>query len=359
MNSVDQDIKFTHEINWEENKVIFLNTTITLDSNGYLQTGLYNKPNAKNSLLLPSSCHPPGVVRAIVYGLALMNVRICSIVKAREQRLEELAARLRQRSYSEEVIQAGIARARAVPREEALKKVEKRQEGGGRQHRLVVEYDRRSSPALVTVLEANYQQMVGKDQRLARIFPRSPRPAYKRGKNIKELLCCARLPPARRMNTRTEGQEARNGLTRCNKSLGRNGCTACPFITSRHNQVIKSVKVHSTGQEIPVEGRINCKSSGGHLYLLWSSKDPTKQYLGSSNREPRERLREHRRDIINQRLEKAVPKHFLGLRSNEDDIVFAPFKRIRSSNRQVLLHFETKAINEFNLVEAGVNRILT
>ena len=134
---------------------------------------------------------------------------------------------------------------------------------------------------------------------------------------------------------------------------------ACPFITSRPNQVIKTVKIASTGQEIPVEGKINCKSPGGHLYLLWSSKSPEQQYLGSSSREPRERLREHRRDIINMKLEKAVPEHFHSTRSNEDDIVFAPFKRIKSKNRHVLLHFETKAINEFNLVEAGVNRILT
>ena len=95
------------------------------------------------------------------------------------------------------------------------------------------------------------------------------------------------------------------------------------------------------------------------MYLLWSGKAPKKQYLGSSSREPRERLKEHRGDIINGRLEKAVPRHFEDIRSTEDDIVFAPFKRIRSSNRQVLLHFESKAINEFNLVEAGVNRILT
>ena len=105
-----------------------MNTTIFLDAKGYLQTDVYTKPHAKNSLLIPSSCHPPGVVRAIVYGLALMYVRICSTEEARERRLDMLAARLRQRSYSKAVIQAGITRAKAVPREEALKKVEMRKE---------------------------------------------------------------------------------------------------------------------------------------------------------------------------------------------------------------------------------------
>ena len=325
-----------------------------------MQTGINLQSDFKNSIFFRYIFKPPGVIRAIVYGQAPRIVRICSTVEAREHQLEKLAERCRKRQYSEAVIQAGIERARAVPREEALKKVGKKQEKEGRQHRMVVEYDRRSSPALASVLETNYQQMVGRDQRLARIFQKPPRPAFKRGKNIRELLCRARLPPVkRRVNTRAGGQEAKNSLTRCNKSLGRNGYTACPFITTRPNEVIKSVRVHSTGQDIPVEGRINCKTTGGYLYLLGSSKAPAKQYLGSSSREPKERLREHRRDIINQKFQKAVPKYFHDTKSTEDDIVFAPFRRIRSSNRLVLLHFESKAINEFNLVEAGVNRILT
>ena len=57
MNSVDGDIKFTSEINWDENTVVFLDLTISIDENGYLQTDLYTKPNAKNGLLLPSSAH--------------------------------------------------------------------------------------------------------------------------------------------------------------------------------------------------------------------------------------------------------------------------------------------------------------
>ena len=74
-----------------------------------------------------------------------------------------------------------------------------------------------------------------------------PKPAFRRSKNIKELLCRVKLPPVRRIATRAAGQEARSGLTRCNKGLGRNGCSACPYITERHNQVIRSVRIHNTG----------------------------------------------------------------------------------------------------------------
>ena len=359
MNSVDKNIKFTSEINWQDNMVVFLDLTITIDHLGFLHTDLYTKPNAKNSLLLPSSCHRPTVTRSSVYSLALRIRRICSTEEAAEKQFQKLAERLRERQYSEAVISAGIARAKAVTREEALRRVVRRKEEGSRQHRLIVEYDRRSSPALAAVLENNYQQMVARDQRLGRIFPNKPKPAFRRGKNIKELLCKAKLPPVRRIATRAREEEARSGLSRCNKGLGRNGCSACPFITLRPNQVIRSVKIHTTGQEVQVEGRITCKTGGGYLYLLWSKKAPAKQYLGSSSREPRMRLGEHRRDVAGGRVDKAVAKHFSDTNSREEDLVFVPFKRVRSSNILVLRHLETLFINNYNLVEAGINRILS
>jgi hypothetical protein len=186
MNAVDQDIKFTAEIDWEQNRVVFLDLVITTDKDRFLQTDLFLKSNAKNSLLLPSSCHPPSVTRASVYGLALRVNRNCSTPEAADLRYEEVAARLRQREYAETVIEAGISKAKAVPRDEALRKVVRQQGGGGRRHRLVTEFDRRSSPALVGILKANYEQMKDRDQRMGRIFPNPPRPSFKRSKNIKD-----------------------------------------------------------------------------------------------------------------------------------------------------------------------------
>ena len=359
MNSVDRDIQFTSEINWEENKVVFLDLVITIDSEGYLQTDLHTKPNAKNTLLLPSSCHKPSVTRASVYSLALRINRICSSEEAAEKRYEELAEKLREREYSQAVIDAGISRARAVPREDALKKVTRKQDELGRQHRLIVEWDHRSSPALAGILRNNYEQMVNRDQRLGRTFPKVPKPAFKRGKTIKEMLCRAKLPTEKKVSTRAESEGARNGVSRCNKGLGRRGCVECSIITSRPNEVVKSVTIHNTNQIIPVEGKINCKTRGGFLYMLWSRKAPAMQYLGSSEQEVRKRLGQHKGDIQNLRLNKAVAKHFHDTKSTVADLVFVPFKVVKSEDRLILRHVENKCINEFNLVEAGINRILT
>ena len=85
-----------------------------------------------------------------------------------------------------------------------MKKVKKVKDINSCKHRLVTEYDRCSSPAVASVLKGNYKQMVMRNQRLGRIFREPPRPGFKRDKNLKELLCRARLAPA-------SGSEERGG----------------------------------------------------------------------------------------------------------------------------------------------------
>ena len=103
---------------------------------------------------------------------------------------------------------------------------------------------------------------------------------------------------------------------------------------------------------------MNCKTVGGFLYLLWSSKAPLKQYLGSCIRTPGSRLGEHKRDIEQKNLKKAVAKHFADTGSTAADLVFVPFKKIKCNDKFMLKHFENKAINQYNMISAGINRIL-
>ena len=71
------------------------------------------------------------------------------------------------------------------------------------------------------------------------------------------------------------------------------------------------------------------------------------------------RLGEPRIDISEVKVEKAVACHFADTNSQEEDLGFVPFLQVRSSNPWVLCHLEGRAINEYNLVDAGVNRVLT
>ena len=101
-----------------------------------------------------------------------------------------------------------------------------------------------------------------------------------------ELLCCAKLPSVIiLLRTKIMDEDAKNGVT---KGIGRNGCTACHFLTSKPNQVIKMVEVYNTGKKVQVDGQIKCKTRG----VLVLAVEQESRYLGSSVRTPRDRLLE-------------------------------------------------------------------
>ena len=126
----------------------------------------------------------------------------------------------------------------------------------------------------------------------------------------------------------------------------------CPYTTSRPAEVVKSPPPTLARTVVPVEGRITCKTTGGFLYFLWSSKAPDEQYLGSIGQTPGARLLQHRRYIL-EGVNKAVPEHFRQTKSTVDHLVFRPVKKL------VCLHFEHEFISQYNLIQSGIDRILT
>ena len=110
-------------------------------------------------------------------------------------------------------------------------------------------------PVLGQSLNYNYNQMVIKDQ---------SSPSHKCLLSREERMswiCRAKLPSVRiLLRTKIGDEDAKNGVT---KGIGRNGCTACPFLTSKPNQVIKMVEVYNTGKKVQVDRQINCKTRGG------------------------------------------------------------------------------------------------
>ena len=356
MNTVDDAIKFTAEVNFQTNSVNFLDVVISIDEQGFLRTDLYTKPNTLNQLLLPTSAHPPSVTKGSVYSLAIRLRRICCTEELFELRAGQLKERLLERGYATEVIEAGIRKAREVPRSEALKKVEKRgREGereGGRQHHLVVEYDRRSSPALGQILKSNFHSACNRDARMKTLFQKPPRPTFKKGTNIKQMLVKAKLPRARPVNTRQGEREVRRGVSRCNRGTGKSQCAACVHLTDSPRQVIKEVKIHSSGKVIQIEDQINCKTKSC-LYVLESKKNP-RQYGGQSGSKIGTRTLQHAGDIDNG-ADKPVPNHFQITGSTRADLRVTPFLRVKSNNPYVRLHLERLFINTHHLIEDGIN----
>ena len=208
------------------------------------------------------------------------------------------------------------------------------------------------------VLRRNHAEMLARDQRLKKVFPKAPRPVYARYPNLKEFLTRGKLPPARNA-TRHQTEAGRSGVTRCNKGLGRPGCSLCPYITETPNQVIREVKKPSSGLTGKVQGSMTCRKGGrgGFIYMLSCTKSGT-VYLGESGRpQPLQRFGEHRRSVESQDSSKAVGAHFEQHRADREHLTFTPFIAVKSRDPFARKFLEIKLIIKHKLIESdlGIN----
>ena len=135
-------------------------------------------PNTKNNYLLASSSHPAHIFTNIPFSLAHRLVRNCSQRESLELRLAELMELLLSRGYRKKVIAAAFERARALDRDEALKKVV-RVGDGERRPKFITTFDPRL-PQLSKILTQNWKVMVEDDKRMLKVFPKPPMVCFKR-----------------------------------------------------------------------------------------------------------------------------------------------------------------------------------
>ena len=116
LNSQHDFIKFEATYNPQERLVPFLDATITIDSDGYIQTDLYRKECAVTQYLLPSSCHPRHISSNIPFSLGYRLLRLCSKKADLKIRLQELKDDLISRGYKAKIIEDALKRVQSNPK---------------------------------------------------------------------------------------------------------------------------------------------------------------------------------------------------------------------------------------------------
>ena len=94
---------------------------------GKISTNLYRKLSDRNQYMLPDSCHPMECIKSIPYSLCTRILRVCSEPSERDDNFEALKEMLLERNYPPGILDAAIARVKAIPREQALKCVLRQQ----------------------------------------------------------------------------------------------------------------------------------------------------------------------------------------------------------------------------------------
>ena len=201
----------------------FLDTSCSIEG-GQIEIDLYRKETDRNQYLLTSSCHPIGCTKNIPYSRGLQIVRTCTNPIIRDKRLYELKSLLSSRDYPVRLIDSALAKARAVPREKALRRVIRKKQSDKKRPIFAVRFDPRLPS--ITNMQAKHWRSMTNDQYMAEVFPQPPLTAFRRQNNLKDLLIRAKVPGDRRPH------RLQNGMTKCGRP-----CTACPY--TRPNEKVR------------------------------------------------------------------------------------------------------------------------
>ena len=139
---------------------------------------------------------------------------------------------------------------------------------------------------VVAVVKDNFRRLE-RDSEVGDLFEEPPLVAYRRDKNLRDLLVHSRI-----RTRRNEGKTHRCGRTRCNTC--HHVCSDSRVVGPRGNF---SIRCDFTCQSAELIYCIICRKCG-------------ELYVGETGRMLAERFREHRQDVIQNREGKEVASHF-------------------------------------------------
>ena len=179
-------IKFTAD--WSKASINFLDVTVSI-AEGVIETDLYVKPTDSHQYLLSSSCHPFYCKKGIPYSQALRLNRICSNNEFFDKRCNDLEKYLLERGYSEKMVRKEILRARAIPRDALLEKVNNQE----KQNKITFNVTYRPVFRNVRKILEELHVILASDDGHKKVFPDVPMIGFKKFKGTLVKITITRL----------------------------------------------------------------------------------------------------------------------------------------------------------------------
>jgi hypothetical protein len=257
---------------------------VTLKVTGVkIESTLFCKPTNTHAYLRYDSSHPTSCKDNIPFSQYLRIRRICSNIDEYNTQSAMITAHFVKQGYPRPMLEKHRSKAKQLDRKVLLQKVSKKV----KTDRLVLPMTYHPTNVQVTKTLKHHYKGLQNDEDVGIAFKDQPLVAYRRDRNLKDLLVRARIPNSNK-NT---------GSSKCN----RNRCVTCPHI-STDKEVIGPkgfFRINTT---------FTC-TSAGIIYCI-VCKRCGELYVGESGRKLAERFREHRRDVVNKTKDKEVSDHF-------------------------------------------------
>ena len=300
-------IKFKANYDIETKSVPFLDTVVSIDQNGYIQTDLYKKPTDTAAYLLPQSCHPGHITKNIPYSLAFRLKRICSQNTSFMAHLKSLNRDLLKRGYTQKILDKAFGRVVKIPRDNTLEKVAK----NCKKKEVFALTFHKKLPSISNIIQKHWRVMTEDDTRLKKCFDKPPVVAYRRTKNLSDLLIRAKLPKPR------FNEQRKVGFTKCNKT-----CIACPYTNNS-----KVHKLLDGSKTFTINNSITCDTAN-IIYRVTCTKCIDFVYIGETDKKAKDRFLDHKGYVINHDSRYATGEHFNTKGHALCNIMYLPIEKV-------------------------------
>ncbi|CAJ0962564.1 unnamed protein product [Ranitomeya imitator] len=281
LNTNQLNIKLT--CHFDTNSVDFLDITIKRDNFGMLQTDLFRKKTAVNSVLHASSSHPKHVINAIPIGQFLRLRRVCSSFEDFKMRAEEMKKRFLDRGTNNLIFST------SKPQKEV-------------KTRFITEYH--SHWELMREILSKHWSILTSDPVLKQYVPERPCVTARRARNLKDHLTKSFYPV---------NDQSLLFPSLVSKPIEKWGCAPCGNCVACPNIDCATSFVGSDSKPYKITQTITCNTKA----VIYHATCPcSKIYVGLTTRPLKLRVREHVRDIRaaekGETVEhlKTLPRHF-------------------------------------------------
>ena len=263
MNSVDENIKFTHK--FSKHKIDFLDVTVIKDTQGNLSTDVYQKETDTHSYLHQESAHPENCKKGIPYSQFLRLRRLCTKDNTLKRRLTEYTEYFVNAGYSRKILKQIAKEILCTTQLEALNHISSTERQP--RLRLITTYNERLPP--VKEIIEKYWPITQLTEKCRKAINAKPQVVYRRNKNLKDMLVRSKFrecPNGKGKDSMNEHQAKKCANTRCS--------------WCKNMQEGNSFKSLKTGKEYQLRHTLTCTSPW--VIYLASCAVHKIQYVGKS-----------------------------------------------------------------------------
>ena len=161
-----------------------------------------------------------------------------------------------------------------------------------------------SLPSATQVIRKHWEVMVDQCPSLKRCFKQPSVVAYRRSKNIGDMLIRARVQTTRQ-SKRLKSDILTNGYSVCKR-----GCMACPLSGLKPGEKVTTHTSKTSGKKWNITSSLNCQTKNV-IYKITCKKPQCRfVYIGETSRKFCERLTDHRGYVHRKMLQTPVGHHF-------------------------------------------------